>query len=239
MSVPATSKFFWVLLPGGEVCRGGGGFRLVASLSRGARPSPAPIIPRDPNLPRGLPLGVAAYGIWVYVIQSPAQGRSTIVGIIPPPVPQRQISPLSPRTEFLSIPSDDPHLPAPLRESAKWWRGERRGFYPSPVHSPVIPSGFIPLVCRDSISFIIVDVVVAFGITTHRTSYHQLFPSNKKIGFVSCFACYIWTNWQSLFSNKFTLEWELRFKRLHYYAGFWQEPHAIDPKIANQAQNCN
>ena len=36
-----------------------------------------------------------------------------------------------------------------------------------------------------------------------------------------------------------TLEQELKFKRVHYCTGFLQRPHAIKPKMADQAQSCN
>ena len=74
------------------MCRGGG-FRLVTSLRGGARPSSAPIIPGDPNLPRGTPIGVVAYGVWGPVLQSPAQGRPIIVGGLPPPLLRERIPP--------------------------------------------------------------------------------------------------------------------------------------------------
>ena len=60
---------------------------------------------------------------------------------------------------------------------------------PFPAPSHVIPSGVICLVCRDSIVFVIVIVVVALKISTLCTLYHQLPPPNQKIGFVSFFAC--------------------------------------------------
>ena len=49
----------------------------------------------------------------------------------------------------------------------------------------------------------------------------------------------IWTNLQSWFAMKFALEWELRFKGVHYCTGFWQKPHDIDLKKADQAQICD
>ena len=72
----------------------GGGFSLVASLRKGDQPSSSPIIPGEPNLPRGPPLGVVAYGVWGPVIQAPARGCPTIVGGLPPLIPWGKILPL-------------------------------------------------------------------------------------------------------------------------------------------------
>ena len=57
--------------------------------------------------------------------------------------------------------------------------------------------------------------------------------------FVSFFKCPMWTNRQNQFSMKCTLEWELRFNRVNYCTGFWQQPHAIEPKTVDQAQSCD
>ena len=47
-------------------------------------------------MPRGTSLGVVPYGFWGPVLQSPAQGHPTIVGVLLPPLPRGQIPP-SPR----------------------------------------------------------------------------------------------------------------------------------------------
>ena len=109
---PGRSSIFSRVPPlRGKVCGGGGGgVRLVAYLRGDARQSSAPIIPGDPNLPRGSPLGVVAYGVWGPVLQSPACGRHTIVGGLTASLPQGRIPPL-PRTKFTPIPANDPHLP--------------------------------------------------------------------------------------------------------------------------------
>ena len=74
----------------------GSGFSLVVSLCGGPQPSSEPIIPGDPNLPRVPPLVMVAYGVWIPVLQAPAQGRLTIVGGLLPPLPRGRIPP-SPR----------------------------------------------------------------------------------------------------------------------------------------------
>ena len=171
----------------------GGGSCWSHPCTGGALPSSAPIIPGDPNLPGGPPLGVVAYGVWVPVIQSPARGRPTIVGGLPPPLSRGRIPPLSLQTEFPPIPANDLHLPAPLCTSPHGdGMGGSAASTPLPVPSPVIPSGVIRLVCRYLIVYVVVVVVivvVVLEISTLCTSYHQLYPHNQKIGFVSCSAC--------------------------------------------------
>ena len=134
--------------------------------------------------------------------------------------------PLSPQTQFLPIPTDDPHLPTPLHTTARWWRRERR----SSIHSGVIRS-----VCRYFIVSVVV-VFVALKISTLCTWYHQLTSSIKN------WLCQLLhmphlKNWHSRFAMKCTLEWELRFKRVYYCTSFWQRPHDIKPKTADQVQS--
>ena len=119
---------------------------MVTSLHRGARPSSAPIIPMDPNFPRGNPLGVLAYGVWAPVVQAPARGLPTIVGCLPPPLPHGRIVP-SPHGHN-SCPSL-PMIPiSPLLCARPRGDGAGRSTAstPSPVPSPVVPSGVIPSV---------------------------------------------------------------------------------------------
>ena len=161
---------------------------MVASLRGGARPSSATIIPRDPHLLRGPPLGVAEYGVWGPGLQSPVWVRPTIVVGLPPTLPQGQITP-SPcgRNSCPSLPLIVISLllcARPCGDGA----GSATASTPSPVPSPVIPSGVIRSVRRDSIVFVVV-VVAALEISTICTSYHQLSSPNQKVGFVSCFAC--------------------------------------------------
>ena len=186
---------------------------------------------------RGSPLGVVAYRVWGPVIQSPARGRPTIVGGLPPPL-LRGRYPCSPRRlnsyPFLLTISISPVLCARPRG---YGAGSAADSTPSPVPSPVIPYGVIRLVCRYSIVFVV--VVVALKISTLHTSYQQLPPTNKKSGFFSCFTCPIWTNRRSRCTMKWTLEWELRFKRVHFCTSFWRRPHAINPKMSDPVQICN
>ena len=114
MCLPAAAPIFRGPNLGGKVY---GGFRLVVSLRGGARLSSAPIIPGDRNFPRDPPLGVVEYGVWGPVLQAPAQGPPTIAGGFLPPLPRLQPPPLYPQTEFLPIPANDPHLPAPIHAS--------------------------------------------------------------------------------------------------------------------------
>ena len=178
------------------------------------------------------------YRVWCPVIQYPAQGRPTIVGGLPPPLPRGRIR-TSPRGQnscpYLPIIPISALLCTHLHSDGA---GSAAASTLSPVRSPIIPSGVICSVCRDSIISIVV-VVVALKISTLCTSYHQLPPRNKNIGFGSCFACSVWTNWQSRFSMKWTLEWELRFKRVHFCTTFWQQPYAIYPKTLDPVQSCN
>ena len=102
-------------------------------------------------------------------------------------------TPLSLRTEFLFIPTDDTHIPSPLCASPRGdGVGSAAASTPPPVPSPVIPSGVIRSVRRYSIIFVVVAVVVvvvvvALEISTIFASYHQLSPPNQKIVFFSCF----------------------------------------------------
>ena len=146
---------------------GWGGVRLVASLRGGVQHSSAPIIPWDPNLPRGITLGVVEYGVLGPVIQAPARGRPTIVGGLQPSLP-REKSHLSLRTEFLPIPADDPHSPILCARPLGDGVGGAAASNLSPVPSPVIPYGVIRLVCRELIVFVVV-VVVALKISTLHT----------------------------------------------------------------------
>ena len=168
---------------------------MVAYLRGGVRPSSSPIIPGNPNLSRSPLLGVVAYGFWVPVLQAPVRGRPVIVGGLPPPLPRGRIHP-SPRVR-----NSRPSLPmipiSPLlcaRVRVVTARGVPQSLPRplSPVPSPIIPYRVIRLVRRYSIFFVVVVVVivvvVALEISTLCTSYHQLSPPNKKIGFVSCLA---------------------------------------------------
>ena len=158
---PGRSSIFSRVPPlRGKVCgEGGEGFRLVAYLRGDARQSSAPIIPGDPNLPRGSPLGVCVYGWGVLQVgHILARGRPAIISThhprgpkffqgVPPKgggiwglvssspspcvgVPEHSGGscaaasaetnpPLFPRTEFLLIHADDPHIPSPLRAYAR------------------------------------------------------------------------------------------------------------------------
>ena len=173
--------------------RGGGGVQVGLIPARGRPAMIRTIIPRDPNLPRGIPLGVVEYGVWGPVIQAPASGRTNIVGSLLPPLPQGRISP-SP-----CVRNSQPSLPiipiTPLLCARP--RGDGAGSAPAstppPVSSLVISSVVIGFVCIYSIIFIVV-VIVELEISTLSTSYHQLPPPNQKIGFVSCFSCPIWKN---------------------------------------------
>ena len=50
--------------------------------------TPFNIITGDQKFPRGSPVGVAEYGVWGFVLQAPAWGRSAIVGGLLPPLLQ-------------------------------------------------------------------------------------------------------------------------------------------------------
>ena len=109
---------------------------------------------------------------------------------------------------------------------------------PYPVPFPVIPSGVIPLVCRDSIFLSSSSLLCSkYQRFVPRTTNFP--PPNQKISFISYFACPIWTNWQIQFAIKCTLEWELRFKRLNFCTAFWRRPHAIEPKMEDPVQSWN
>ena len=163
----------------GKVFRGG--FRLVAFLSGVAQPSSALIIPGDPNFPRGPPLVVVVYGVWGPVLQAHAWGRLAIVGAVPTPLPQGRTPP-TPRGRN-SLPSLS-LIPIYLLLYGRLCSdrvGSAADSSLSPVPSPVTPSGVICLVCRDSIVFVAVVVVVAHEISTVCTSYYQLSPPIKKL----------------------------------------------------------
>ena len=171
---------------GGKVCRGGG----LVSLRGGARPSTAPIIPRDSNFPRGPP--PRGGGVWGLVSCSPRpfawapdhSGGSSAAASA------RTNPSLYLQTEFPPIPVNDPHLPAPLCASP---RGDSVGSAAAstlfPVPSPVVPSGVICSVRIYLIVFVVAAiVVVALQISRLHILYHKLPPPNQKIGFVSCFS---------------------------------------------------
>ena len=89
--------------------------------------------------------------------------------------------PLSPRTKFLPIPVDDPHLAAPLYTTPRGDGVECAAastMYPVPY--PVLPFGVTRSVRRDSILFVVLVIfVVALEILTLHTSYHQLSPPTQ------------------------------------------------------------
>ena len=124
---------------GRKVCGGGGGGSSWSHPCAGA-----PDHHQEPSSPgtkislKVPPLGVVAYGDWGHVLQAPARGRPAIVGSSSATSAGTN-PPLSPRTEFPPIPSDDLHLPAPLHASARWWRGERGGLYLVPRLLPCRP----------------------------------------------------------------------------------------------------
>ena len=145
-----------------------GCFRLFTSLHGGDRPSSAPIIPREPNFPRGNPLGVVAYEVWCPVLQAPAQGHPNIVGYLQPPLRQGRIPPSThgqnscPSLPIIPI---SPLLCARPRGDGT---GNTADSTPPPVPSSVIPSIFICSVRRDSIVFDILVVV--------RSKYQHFVP---------------------------------------------------------------
>ena len=177
-----------------------------------------------------------AYGVWGLVLQAPESGRLTIVGGLPTPLLKGRIPPCPRRWNSCPSLPMIPISPLLCTRPRSDGSGSAVDSTLSHIPSPVVPYGVILLVYRDSIVFV---VVVALKISTLCTSYHQLSPLNHKVLFVSCFACYIWTNWQSQFAMKCTLEWQLSFKRVHFFLAFWQQPHAIKPKTADPVQSCN
>ena len=120
------------------------------------------------------------YWVWGPVLQAPAQGRPTIVGGLPSPLPRGRIPP-SPRGR-----NSCPYLPMipipPLLCACPRGDGAGRSAAstPPPVPSPVISSGVIRSAHIYLIVFVVVVVVVALKISKLRTSYHQLFPPNSK-----------------------------------------------------------
>ena len=179
--------FYRVPHLGGGGLRGEGGVRLVTSLRGGARPSSAPILPKDPNFPRGPPLGVVAYGVWGHILQTPVGGRLTIVECLMPPLSPGRIPPSRRRRN--SRPSLS-MIPISLLLCARP-RGDGAGSATASnlfhVPSPIIPYGVIHSVCRDLIVFFVV-VIIALKISMLHTLYHQLSPPNQKIVFFSFFA---------------------------------------------------
>ena len=158
-------------------------------MPRPAQLSSAPIIPREPNFPRGPPLGVLAYRVWVTVLQAPSWGCPTIVGGLPPPTPWGRPPP-SPRGQnyrpYLPIIPISPLLYAHPRGDGA---GSAAASTPSLVPSPVIPSGVIRSICRNLIYFVVVFVVFvvvfALEISMLHTLYHQLSTPNQKIVMVA------------------------------------------------------
>ena len=107
-------------------------------------------------------------------------GRPTIVGGLPPPLPQGLIPP-SPdgRNSRPSLPVI-PIYPLLCTRPRADGAGRAMASTMPRVPSPVISSGVIHLVRRYSIFFVVVVVVVTLEISTLRTSYHQLPPPQSK-----------------------------------------------------------
>ena len=107
----------------------------------------------------------------------PCEGAPNHSGVFSAAASAGTNTPLSPRTEFLPIPVNDPHLPAPLHVSARWRSGELRVLYPVPYLT--FSSWVIRSVWRDLIVFVVV-VLVTLEISPLCTSYHQLPPPQSK-----------------------------------------------------------
>ena len=104
---------------------------LLFPLRRGAQPWLVSIRPGDPKFARVSPPGINACPR-----QAPTRGRPTIVGGFSAAASAGKNPPLSLQTEFLPIPANDPHIPAPLRASVF---ASRSSLFPGPGSKPPQP----------------------------------------------------------------------------------------------------